>query len=50
MSICCYGPGLDSELAYRRNRLRRDAAEHRLARQTRRMVRTARHTGHRSAH
>jgi hypothetical protein len=49
MSTYYYGPALDSELEYRRDGLRRDAAQHRLARQARRAARTARHSGHRGA-
>jgi hypothetical protein len=47
MSTYCYSPALDRELEYRRDGLRRDAAEHR---QARRAAGTARHSGHRSAH
>jgi hypothetical protein len=47
MSTYYYGPALDSELDYRLVGLRRDAAEHRLARQARRAARTARRSGRR---
>ena len=41
MSTFYYGPALDTELAYRRSTLLRDAAIHRLARQARTAARTA---------
>lgn len=49
MSNFYYGPALDSELDYRREILREDAAAYRLARQARRAgrtTRTARHPFH----
>ena len=39
-----YGPALDSEIGYRRGSLLRDAATHRLARQSRRARRAAART------
>ena len=39
-----YGPALDSEIGYRRGTLLRDAATHRLARQSRRARRAAART------
>lgn len=48
MSDYFYGPALDTELAYRRDMLRREAAESRLARQARRAARTGRHFGRRT--
>ena len=48
MSTPYYGPALDSELTYRRDTLRREAAESRLARQARRAARTGRHLGRRT--
>lgn len=50
MSNYYYGPALDTELDYRRANLRREAADHRLARQARRAARTGRHFGRRTTH
>ncbi|HEV7655392.1 MAG TPA: hypothetical protein VGP36_11770 [Mycobacteriales bacterium] len=50
MSNFYYGPALDTEVAYRRSALRRDAADYRLARAARRAARTGRHFGRRTAH
>jgi hypothetical protein len=50
MSDYFYGPALDTELAYRRDTLRQQAADERLARQARRAARTGRHFGRRTAH
>jgi hypothetical protein len=50
MSAYYYGPALDTELDYRRDALRREASEHRLAQQARRAARTGRHFGRRTSH
>ena len=47
MSNYYYGPALDSEISYRRDSLIRDAAVHRLARQSRRARRAAARTARR---
>ena len=46
MSDYYYGPALDTELAYRRDALRRDAVEHRLARLARRAAKARRVAQH----
>lgn len=50
MSGYYYGPALETELDYRRDALRREASEHRLAQQGRRTARTGWHFGRRTSH